>query len=159
MTTFSLDHKTCRLRQQRLLALMEEKQLDLVIITQRENIQWLSGQWFNWYFQPAAALNANGHLTLIAPTKPPVTAAADDVLHYEAQWHSTLRNDQRAASSEVLWDHLRTSPAPHRIGTTKESLSEFLAGSRHITRDKASSPTQRRSPVLGGMHGGGPVGT
>ena len=127
MTTFSLDHKTCRLRQQRLLALMEEKQLDLVIITQRENIQWLSGQWFNWYFQPAVALNANGHLTLIAPTKPPVTAAADDVLHYEAQWHSTLRNDQRAASSEVLWDHLRTSPAPHRIGVEFSTFGPCLA--------------------------------
>ena len=106
MTTCSLDHNTCRVRQQRLLAIMEEKHIDLAIITQRENIQWLSGQWFNWYFQPAVALHANGHLTLVAPTKPPVAAAADEVLHYEAQWHSTLRNDQRDASSEYTRSHL-----------------------------------------------------
>ena len=127
MTTCSLDHNACRVRQQRLLAIMEEKQIDLAIFTQRENIQWLSGQWFNWYFQPAVALHANGHLTLVAPTKPPVAAAADEVLHYEAQWHSTLRNDQRNASSEVLWDRLRAASTPQRIGVEFSTFGPSLA--------------------------------
>ena len=127
MSAYSLDLNICRTRQQRLLTLMQETQLDLVVITQRENIQWLSGQWFNWYFQPTAALDANGHLTLVAPTKPPVSAAVDELLLYEAQWHSTLRNDQRDASSKILWDHLRTAPTPRRIGVEFSTFGPCLA--------------------------------
>ncbi|MAV34009.1 MAG: hypothetical protein CMJ59_00995 [Planctomycetaceae bacterium] len=127
MSPFTLDLDACRARQRRLLEWMQETQLDLIVVTQKENIQWLSGQWFNWYFQPTVALRADGHFILVAPSQPPVVAAADEVLHYEAQWHSTLRNDQRAASAATLWSHLEGTPTAHRIGVEFSTFGPHLA--------------------------------
>jgi Xaa-Pro aminopeptidase len=53
-------------------------------------------------FEPAAAIDSSGRVLLAAPNKPPAVSAADEVVTYEAQWHSTLRNDQRQASAAVL---------------------------------------------------------
>jgi Xaa-Pro aminopeptidase len=113
-------------RQQRLLAEMQKLNLDLVIVTQIEHVQWLAGPRFGWVFSPAAALRSDGRVTLAAPRKPPVEAAADDVVLYDAQWHSTLRNDQRQASSQALLSALSGGPKPKRIGV------EFSTFTRHL---------------------------
>jgi Xaa-Pro aminopeptidase len=117
MTDFTVSVPHCRVRQQRLLAEMERQRLDLVILTHNAHVQWLTGCHFPWLFSPIAALTANGHCILVAPARrmPPV-AAADDLIAYEAQWHSTLRNDQRSASAAVLWERLGGQPTPRRIG-------------------------------------------
>ena len=94
-TPKEVDLSACRTRQRRLLAVMERLNLDLAIVTQIEHVQYLAGPRFNWVFSPCAALDRNGRLTLVAPGEPPAEAAADTILTYEAQWHSTLRNDQR----------------------------------------------------------------
>jgi Xaa-Pro dipeptidase len=64
---------------------------------------------------------------LIAPQKPPETAATDDVRTYEAKWHSTMRNDQRAESSKVLLDALSNSSAVQRIGVEFSTFPQHLA--------------------------------
>ena len=79
MPLFELDLAACRGRQQRLLNEMRARQIDLAIVTQLEHVQWLAGARLNWYFQPAAALTADGHLTLVAPVKWKGDAAADEV--------------------------------------------------------------------------------
>ncbi|MCH7725771.1 MAG: aminopeptidase P family protein [Planctomycetes bacterium] len=111
-----LDLETCRGRQRRLIETMQDDEIDLVIVTQTEHVQWLTGARYPWTMQPAVALRADGHLTLVAPEKPRLDAAADEVVTYEAQWHSTLRNDQREASMDVLLAALDGSPQPDRIG-------------------------------------------
>src|SRR5688500_13737010 len=103
MTNYDIDVAACRGRQKRVLAEMQRLNLDLVIVTLTEHVQWLAGPRFAWTFEPAAALAADGKLTLIAPNKVPETAAADEISTYAAQWLSTLRNDQRQASSEALF--------------------------------------------------------
>ena len=117
----------CRLRQKRLLDEMQRQQLDLVVITQREHVQWLTGPRFAWVFQPAVALRADGHVTLCAPLKPPVQAAADEIVHYEAQWHSTLRNDQRQASATVLLKALQSQRNPWRVGVEFSTFGPHYA--------------------------------
>ncbi len=112
----TIDIAACRVRQRRVLDAMQRQQLDLVIVTRVEHVQYLVGPRFGWVFSPAAALSADGRLTLVAPNQPPATAAADDVRTYEAQWHSTLRNDQGVASAKVLSAALAGGPAPHRVG-------------------------------------------
>jgi hypothetical protein len=102
MDPLGIQPEACRGRQRRLLEILRHRQLDLAIVTQTEHVQYLAGPRFGWVFQPAAALTAAGHLTLVAPNKPPDVAAADEVVMYQAQKHSTLRNDQRQASCEVL---------------------------------------------------------
>src|SRR5690606_21224201 len=49
----------------------------------------------------------------------------DDILTYEAQWHSTLRNDQRQASAAVLLKAL-SGKTPKRLGVEFSSFSQHL---------------------------------
>jgi Xaa-Pro aminopeptidase len=78
---------------------------------------------FPWLFSPVAALAADGHCTLVAPAKRmPAVAAADDVVPYEANWHSTLRNDQLVASAAVLMDRLASRPKARRLGVAPSPL-------------------------------------
>lgn len=116
----------CRGRQQRLLAEMQRLKLDLAIVTQTEHVYWLTGARYPWVMQPAAVLEAGGRVTLVAPKKPLLPSAADEVLNYEAQWHSTLRNDQRQASSEVLLKAFQGKTKPKRVGV------EFSTYTRHL---------------------------
>jgi Xaa-Pro aminopeptidase len=116
MSDNPIDVQACRGRQQRLLEVMRQQGLDFVIVNQPENVQWLGGQRFGWVFQAAAALRADGHLTIAAPAKPPAEAAADRVVSYEAQWHSTLRNDQRRACRNVLYDAIKNEMEGRRVG-------------------------------------------
>jgi len=129
MSDYAVDVQACRARQQRLFERMQELNLELTIVTQRANIQWLTGAYFPFTFNPVAALREDGQLTLVGPAgKVPEPVAADEVLPYEAQWLSTLRNDQREASSRVLMDSLQSQPVPQRIGVEFSSFGPHLAG-------------------------------
>ncbi|WP_254509444.1 M24 family metallopeptidase [Anatilimnocola floriformis] len=121
------DLNACRTRQRRLLDEMQKQKLDLVVVTQIEHVQYLVGPRFGPVFSPAAALRADGHMTLCQPKKPTVEAAADEIVTYDAQLHSTLRNDQRQASSEVLIKALAGSVNPKRIGVEFSSFGLHLA--------------------------------
>lgn len=123
----SLCLDACRQRQQRVVALMQEKNLDYVIVTQNEHVYYLTGERFKWVFSPVAALSADGKLTLVAPNKAPENVAADEVLTYEAQWHSTLRNDQRQASSEALLAAIGANAKGKKIGVEFASFTQHLA--------------------------------
>jgi Xaa-Pro aminopeptidase len=106
---------------------MQSLKLDLVIVQQIEHVQWLTGARFPWTMSPAAALRSDGHLTLLAPKKPTLEAAADDVAYYEAQWHSTLRNDQREACSIELLKALTNKAGLRRLGVEFSSFTSHLA--------------------------------
>lgn len=121
------DLPACRGRQQRLLAEMQKQNLDLVVVTQIEHIQYLAGPRYGSVFSPAAALRADGHLTLCAPKKPVLEAAADEIVTYDAQLHSTLRNDQRQASSAELLKALSGKVNPKRVGVEFSSFGLHLA--------------------------------
>jgi Xaa-Pro aminopeptidase len=127
MSDLDFNAKAARGRQQRLLAEMQKLRLDLVVVQTIEHVQWLTGARYGWVFSPAAALRADGHLTLIAPRKSSAQAAADEIVQYEAQWHSTLRNDQRQASSAKLLRALDAVAAPSRIGVEFSCFAQDLA--------------------------------
>jgi Xaa-Pro aminopeptidase len=122
---YEIDVAACRGRQKRLLAEMERLRLDLVIVQKTEHVQWLAGPRFGPHFEPAAALTSEGHLILVAPGHPE-KAAADDCLVYDAKWLSTMRNDQREASSQVLLAALANRHSSKRVGI------EFSCFSRHL---------------------------
>lgn len=125
MNDLEINVEACRGRQRRLLDVMQRQQLDLIIVTQHEHVQYLAGPRFGWIFQPVAALTAAGELTLVAPNKAPDVAAADRVLTYQAQKHSTLRNDQRQASSEILAGAL-AGKKYRRVGVEFSSFGPHL---------------------------------
>ncbi len=121
-----LDPVQCRVRQQRLLAGMQRLQLDSAVFTQAASVQWLTGCYFPYVFQPALLIRADGSTLLVAPNQPPEGAAADRVICYEAQWHSTLRNDQRSACSEQLLDAVGRGFADIRLGVEFSSFPVHL---------------------------------
>ncbi|MFT5527037.1 MAG: Xaa-Pro dipeptidase [Pirellulaceae bacterium] len=124
--SYGVDVDACRGRQQRMLELMEQNALDLVVVTQNEHIQWLTGARFPWLFQSIATLSADGYVDLIAPQRAPAVAAADNIVSYEAKWHSTMRNDQRLACCQTLQETWRTRPLPRRLGV------EYSSYGRHF---------------------------
>jgi Xaa-Pro dipeptidase len=131
----------CRARQQRLLAEMQRLRLDLVVVMRIEHVQWLAGPRFGWVHEPAAALWADGRVTLIAPNHPPKVAAADDVATYEAQWTSTLRNDQRQASTEVLRKTLGDWSGVFRLRPTFRVAG--FSQTRRYRADAVSTPSSQ----------------
>ena len=128
MTVPQIDVAACRQRQQRLLGVMEHLRLDWVFVAQIEHVQYLTGPRFPSTYTPWAALRHDGHCVLVGPERRiPEGVAADAVRTYPAQWHSTLRNDQRHAATEVLHDLLGLAPVGQRIGV------EFSQFCRHLT--------------------------
>jgi len=127
MSDLDYNAEASRGRQRRLLAEMQTLRLDLVIVQTSEHVQWLTGARYPWTMSPAAALRADGHLTLVAPKKPVLEAAADEVVQYEAQWHSTLRNDQRQASSVELLKALAEKASLKRLGVEFSCFTSHLA--------------------------------
>jgi Xaa-Pro aminopeptidase len=131
MDPYAIDIAACRGRQARVLELMQQQRLDAVLVTQIEHVQYLAGPRFAPTFQPAALLTSDGRLTLVAPQKAPEVAAADEVLIYEAKWLSTMRNDQRATSAQVLLKARAGLPTLGRVGVEFSTYSlhyEGLAG-------------------------------
>ncbi len=127
MSAIDIDIEACRGRQRRLGDVIRQLDLELVVVTQIEHVQWLAGPRFGWVFQPAALLAADGRLTLVAPNKPPEISAADEMVTYEAQWHSTLRNDQREESSKQLLAAVREVGAARRMGVEFSTCPQFLS--------------------------------
>ncbi len=112
---FEVNIEACRGRQRRLLAEMQRDGLQLVVLTRGESVQWLTGAHVGPLFAPVAAIDASGHVTLVLPSRKVVqTVAADEIVPYEEKWHSTLRDEQRALSSEALLATLSTRS--HHVG-------------------------------------------
>lgn len=113
---YRTDPAAVRTRQKRLLGVMERLGLDLVVLGQNAHVQYFVGPRFGWTFSPAAAVGADGHVILVAPSKAGGETAADEIHTYEAQSFSTLRNDQRQKSTAVLFDALAKRKKPGRVG-------------------------------------------
>jgi Xaa-Pro dipeptidase len=125
---YGIDVAACRTRQRRLLEVMQRIGSDLAIVTQIEHVQYLAGPRFGPVFSPAAALTADGKLTLVAPQQVE-EAAADDIVLYEPKRLSTLRNDQRQASSDVLLKALGDKVKSARVGVEFSSCGPHLTNS------------------------------
>ena len=74
----------------------------------------------------AVCLDADGTSTLVATNSEPEQIAADHLLTYEAQWHSTLRQEQLQIAVKCLADSVGVGA--HRLGI------EFSGCSPHAVR-------------------------
>ena len=122
---YGVDIEACRGRQRRLLEAAEPLDVDLIVLSRRESVQWLTGVHVRAPFEPIAALTHSGHVTLVLPERQVNEPnAADERLGYEAKWHSTTRDAQRAASSGVL--QKKMAVAPQRVACEFEAFSPHL---------------------------------
>jgi Xaa-Pro dipeptidase len=125
MDPYAVDIEACRGRQRRLLDAIEAFDVDRAIITRRESVQWLTGAHVRAPFEPIAAMRADGHLTLVLPDRQlSESVAADELIGYEAKWHSTTHDEQQRASSAVLQSALKSRP--------KQVACEFEAFPPHL---------------------------
>jgi len=126
LTPLLLEPQYCRQRQQRLLAVMERLRLDRVILGQPEHVQYFTGFRPGGLLLAAVAIDADGRTTLAAPNSEPEGAAADEIVTFEAQWHSTLRQEQRQASIDALMNALGDTTRVKQMGV------EFSNGARYL---------------------------
>jgi Xaa-Pro dipeptidase len=119
---FAVDIAACRGRQRRLLDAIEPLDVELILLTRRESVQWLTGAYVRAPFEPIAALTQDGHVTLVLPEHQLSEIVAADELHgYEGKWHSTMRDEQRAASSAML--HVKRGKSPKQVACEFEAFS------------------------------------
>ncbi len=124
MDPYAVDLDACRARQGRLLQAIEPLDVDLVLLTRRESIQWLTGAHIAPPFEPIAAMDSKGRVTLVLPDRQlEIAAAADDRIGYEGKWFSTNRDEQRAASSEALRPKIKK---PKRVACEFEAFATNL---------------------------------
>ncbi|MCH2571415.1 MAG: aminopeptidase P family N-terminal domain-containing protein, partial [Planctomycetes bacterium] len=102
----TLTSEGCRLRQKRLIAVLEQAGADHAILTRSEHVQYLTGFRPHHLMLAAIVLDTNGHCLLVAPNVIPDGVSADTVVTYEAQWHATLRQDQHLEVARVLSEAL-----------------------------------------------------
>ncbi len=95
-----LDPIQCRQRQKRLLDIMRQRSLDAVIVGAAHHVYYFSGHLARWVHQSAFVLFADGRSVLVSANSPARDVAADEVLAYEANRFSTLRQEQPAACAE-----------------------------------------------------------
>lgn len=126
MTDIALDPAACRERQQRLLDEVKRLDADLTVLAAPEHVQWLTGLRLSPLFAPVAAMDAGGVVTVVVPESAAAEpVAADRMIPYAAQWHSTLRNDQREASSAALAGSMDSRP--RRVAVEGSSYGPSLA--------------------------------
>jgi Xaa-Pro dipeptidase len=123
-----LDLQACRIRQERLRHRMADRGLDAVIVVAPEHVQYFTGHRWDFRFAPVAAILAGGETLLVCPDKAVEQAAATEIRTYAAKRRSTLRTDQREASSAVLGDWLSARSRPRSVGV------EFSACPPAVTR-------------------------
>jgi Xaa-Pro aminopeptidase len=112
MDPYAVDIAACRARQQRLLEAVEPLDVELSVLSRRESVQWLTGARVAPPFEPIATITPAGRVTLVVPDRQTaeLQVAADEVIGYEAKWHSTMIDQQRAASAAALAAKLPRSP-------------------------------------------------
>lgn len=109
-----IDRNALKSRQQRLVEEMQRMRCGMAVLTRAESIQWLTGAYVGPLFHPVAAMDDEGKVTLVLPSRKVETpAVADVVLPYEEKRLSTMRDasDQRNDALLALLDSFTSAPA------------------------------------------------
>ena len=121
----------CRERQLRVRTLLDQLSLDRAVFVSHENIQYLTGFRPHRLMQAAVCIDVDGDCTLAAPNQEPNGAAFDKCVTFEAQWHSTLRQEQMQSALTALSDVVASKAARTGIEGSAGGLHlrSFVCGS------------------------------
>lgn len=119
-----LDLELCRERQERLRNAVTLWDVDLIVLSRPESIQWATGWRTAPCFAPVAVIDREAIATIVLPERDAAArTAVDRRVGYEVTRHGTLVDEQRAASSDALIAAVR---APRTIAC------EFSAVGQHL---------------------------
>src|SRR5271167_4989011 len=91
-----------RQRQQRLLAILQQRKLDAIVLGLPEHVYYASAHRPFWLHSTAFILFANGKSTVATANSRNESAAADEVIAFEANWMGTQRQDQPAVVADQV---------------------------------------------------------
>src|SRR5258706_6789845 len=117
-----------RQRQKRLLEIMQQRQLDAVVVGATRHVYYFSAYLPFWLHESGFVLYADGRSLLVSPNSPVAGMAADEVVAFEANWTSTLRQEQPAAVAMKVLEGLKGRKA-RRVGVdASEVCSQVVLG-------------------------------
>src|SRR5436305_889336 len=109
-------------RQRRLLEVMQRRRLDAVVVGATRHVYYFSAYLPFWLHEAGFVLCADGRSLLVSPNSPVAGMAADDVVAFEANWTSTLRQEQPAAVAIKVLEGLQARKA-RRVGVDASEVS------------------------------------
>jgi len=121
----SPDH--CRQRQRWLSEWLVARDIGCAVLSLPEHVQYFTGFRPHRLMEAAICIDAGGDCLLVAPNKEPDEAAADRIVTFSAQFHSTLRQEQTAAAAQALQDALPNLSKASRVAV---EFSRFPEQSR-----------------------------
>lgn len=121
-----LDSIYARQRQQRLLAVLEERKLDAVVLGSTPHVYYFTAHLPFWLHHVGFVLFADGRSALIAAGAPKTQVASDSVTTYEATWNGTQRQEQPLTVAALLLERLVAGGAT-RIAIDTSAISTALA--------------------------------
>lgn len=121
-----LDPAQCRVRQRRLLQVMEREDLDAVVVGQPHHVYYFTGYRPFWLHESAFILRSDGETSLVCGREPDGgnRAAADTVRTYESNWLGTQRQEQAALAAEAALGELQADDV---VGVDASAVSSQLA--------------------------------
>jgi Xaa-Pro aminopeptidase len=118
--------EACRKRQQRLLKVMHQRQLDAAVMGWYGHVYYFSGVRPHWMEQGAFVLRSDGRSCLIANRGLTVETAADELIEFDAALDYTYRPDQPVVVADLAMDWLKKSSS-RRIGMDCSEVSSAVA--------------------------------
>lgn len=121
-----LDPSYARTRQKRLLAAMQERKLDAIVVGDSPHVYYLSAFRPIWVHFAAFVLFADGRSWMTTGNKPAENAAADEAVYYESNWLATLRQEQPAIVAGQVVDLLKSRRA-EQVGIDASAVTSQVA--------------------------------
>jgi Xaa-Pro dipeptidase len=123
----NLNPSGCRLRQQKLVAAIKDRELDAALICDRFHVYYFTGYWTRPYFAPVALIERDGATWLSAPEELTDAIAVEHMLLHKASYNGTLVDDRLNAAIEPLIERLSQSK---RVGCIGQTAFHQLPASR-----------------------------
>jgi Xaa-Pro aminopeptidase len=102
-----LTKEGCRGRQEKLVAILQEKNLDGVLISDRPHVYYFTGCLCNRHHSAALLLNSEGKATLVSSGEPD-GLSIDTHLHYDADHLATMHSRQHETVADTLKPAIRS---------------------------------------------------
>jgi Xaa-Pro dipeptidase len=121
-----LDPHFSRQRQKRLLKVLQDRKLDAIVLGLPQHVYYVSAHKPFWLHSSAFVLFADDRSLVTTANSPNESAAADDVISYEANWMGTQRQDQPAVVADQVNQILKHRHSK-RIGIDASAVTSQLA--------------------------------
>jgi Xaa-Pro dipeptidase len=113
-------------RQRRLLQVLHDRKLDAIVFGLPHHVYWAAAYRPFWLHEAAFVLFADGRSWLTTGNSPNASAAADEIVSFEASWLGTQRQEQPVEIAKQVLAAL-TARKADRVGIDASAVTSQLA--------------------------------